>query len=158
MAYLFYLPFCMIFISSDKLHKQCAPLFLRTDQQFVWGLELKADLAALNAHYSALPIEIKQQGIYKFARNLPEESQGIIRKLFEYHSPNLLKSAAFHDPKKIRQTIHQEIMDDMKKWDAAPPAGVSRNRELETLIIKRSISRVRGSWVQFGPEVESIER
>ena len=156
MAYLFYLPFCMIFVSSDKLHKQCAPLFLRPDQKFVWGHELKTDLAVLNAHYSAFPTEIKQQGIYKFAKELPEESQGIIRNLFEYYSPNLLKSSEFRDPNEIKKNTHDEILEDMKKWDAAPSAGTSRNHELETMIIKRSVSRVRGSWVQFGPEVESL--
>ena len=36
-GYLFYLPFSMIFVSSDKLHKKCAPLFMRGNQQFIWG-------------------------------------------------------------------------------------------------------------------------
>ena len=43
-AYLFYLPFCMMFVSSDKLHRETANLFLRADQEFVWGLDLKDDL------------------------------------------------------------------------------------------------------------------
>jgi hypothetical protein len=43
MAYLFYLPFCSVFVSNDKLHRLCAPLFLRPDQTFVWGEDLKAD-------------------------------------------------------------------------------------------------------------------
>jgi hypothetical protein len=44
LCYLYYLPFCMIFVSSDKLHKRCAPLFMREDQQFVWGGDLNNDL------------------------------------------------------------------------------------------------------------------
>jgi len=28
-SYLYYLPFCMIFISSDKLHRSCVLLFLK---------------------------------------------------------------------------------------------------------------------------------
>lgn len=152
-AYLFYLPFCMIFVSNDKLHRQCAPLFLRPDQQFVGGLELKTDLAALNTHFSALPAEIRQQGIYKFANRLPEESQGVIRKLFERHTPQLLKPAASLDPEKINKSAHKKIVEDMKKWDNAPSEGISQGGELETLIIKRSVSRTRGSWVQVGREV-----
>lgn len=153
MAYLFYLPFCMIFISGDKLHKQCAPLFLRPNQQFVWGPELKADLAALNAHFSALPAETRQQGIYKFASRLPEGPWGIIKQLFARHTPHLLKPVASLDPEKINQAAHKKIVENMKKWDNAPSEGVSRDGELETLIIKRSVSRRRGSWVQVGPEV-----
>lgn len=35
-AYLFYLPFCQVFVSSDRLHQKVASLFLRPDQEFVW--------------------------------------------------------------------------------------------------------------------------
>lgn len=158
MAYLFYLPFCMIFVSTDRLHKQCAPLFLRPNQEFVWGLDLKADLTALNAHFSALPAETRQQGIYKFAGRLPEESQGVIRQLFSRHTPNLLKPAASLDPEKINGVAHKKILEDMEKWDSASTVGVSRGNGLETMIIKRSVSRVRGSWVQVGPEVADTPR
>ena len=158
MAYLFYLPFCMIFVSSDRLHKQCASLFLRRDQHFVWGAELKEDLAALNMHFSALPVETRQQGIYKFASRLPDESQGLIRKLFENHTPHLLKQAVSLDPGKINPAAHKKIVEDIKKWDSAPSGGFSQGGELETLIVKRSVSRTRGSWVQVGPEVPDIPR
>lgn len=156
MAYLFYLPFCTLFASSDKLHRQCAPLFMRSNQEFVWGLDLKADLGALNAHFSALPTEVRQQGIYKFASRLPVESQGLIRKLFERHTPNLLKPAAVLDPAAINRGADKKLLEEMKSWESAPTVAPSRRSTgdvLETMIIKRSISRTRGSWVQIGPEV-----
>ena len=31
-TYLFYLPFCMVFVSSDNLHRRCASLFMRPNQ------------------------------------------------------------------------------------------------------------------------------
>lgn len=34
-SYLYYLPFCMLFISSDKLHRSCVPLFLKDNQEFI---------------------------------------------------------------------------------------------------------------------------
>ena len=34
-AYLCYLPFSTVFISSDKVHRKCAPVFLRNNQEFV---------------------------------------------------------------------------------------------------------------------------
>ena len=43
-AYLYYLPFCMIFTSNDKLHKTLVPFFLRPNQSFIPGEELKSDL------------------------------------------------------------------------------------------------------------------
>lgn len=48
-AYLFYLPFCTLFVSSDDLHRRCAPFVLRSDQEFVWGIDLKPALKVVNA-------------------------------------------------------------------------------------------------------------
>ena len=61
-AYLNYLPFAMMFVSNDKLHKRTVPLFLAEKQQFVSGDELKKDLQALDAHYSAFPETEKARG------------------------------------------------------------------------------------------------
>ena len=36
-AYLFYLPFCKMVVSSDKLHRRTASLLLRANQEFVLG-------------------------------------------------------------------------------------------------------------------------
>ena len=156
-AYLFYLPFCTLFTSSDKLHRQCAALFMRPNQEFVWGPDLKADLGALNTHFSALPAEVREQGIHKFANRLPAESQALIRKLFERHTPNLLKPGAVVDPAKIDKDAHKRLLENMKSWESAPETAPSRRTTgdaIETVIIKRSISRRRGSWVQVGPEVK----
>lgn len=154
-AYLFYLPFCNLFVSTDRLHRLCAPLFLRPDQTFVWGNDLKPELASLNDYYTALSEEVKRQGIYKFARHLPEESQGVIRELYQRYTPNLLKPDAENHLNNMQPGSHQKILHDVKAWESAPeiPPG-SLDQELETLIIKRTISRQKGSWLQIGPEVE----
>jgi hypothetical protein len=60
-AYLFYLPFCMTFVSSDGLHRRTSPLFLRPDQEFVWGIDLKADLGRLDAHYKSTLSETERE-------------------------------------------------------------------------------------------------
>lgn len=44
LQYLYYLPFCRVFTSSDKFHKQVAPLFMQPNQVFVDPAKLKADL------------------------------------------------------------------------------------------------------------------
>ena len=66
MAYLFYLPFCMVFTSSDNLHVQTAPLFLRRDQVFLPGKELHDDMRKLDAHFSAQPQEVLDRGVMHF--------------------------------------------------------------------------------------------
>lgn len=43
LQYVFYAPFCMLFASSDKLHRQLWPL--AEQSKFIWGPDLKDDLA-----------------------------------------------------------------------------------------------------------------
>jgi hypothetical protein len=44
LAYVFYLPFCSVFSSSDNFLKTIIPPLMRKDQIFVSGSDLKADL------------------------------------------------------------------------------------------------------------------
>ena len=83
MAYLYYLPFCHVFVSGDKLHKRVVPLFLRPDQTFIDAAEMKADLAKLDAHYWALPDAEKEKGLYKIAMNPPLDGDYLIAKLWD---------------------------------------------------------------------------
>jgi hypothetical protein len=70
-AYLYYLPFCMVFASGDRLHKRAVPCFLGPDQEFLDSATLKADLARLDAHFSALPAEVRARGLTEFATYPP---------------------------------------------------------------------------------------
>ena len=45
--YLFYAPFCEVFVSRDRLHRQLAPMVLKSGQRFVWSDDFKAELARL---------------------------------------------------------------------------------------------------------------
>ena len=61
-AYLYYLPFCMVFVSGDKLHRRTVPLFLQDDQVFVWAPDLKADLSRIDAYFSGFPEAVRDLG------------------------------------------------------------------------------------------------
>ena len=84
-AYLYYLPFCMVFTSKDNLHVRVIPYFLREDQSFVNGIDLKNDLRRLDEHYSALPEEIKEQGLYGFATYPPDDDSYLVTRLWKKH-------------------------------------------------------------------------
>jgi len=43
LEYIYYLPFCRVFVSNDSLHKKLVPHLLRVDQEFVLGEDLKND-------------------------------------------------------------------------------------------------------------------
>ncbi|TSJ41490.1 hypothetical protein [Fluviicola chungangensis] len=57
LEYLYYMPFGNIFTSNDKLHKNLAPLLLRSYQKFYTGTELKADLSNIVKYLETLPVE-----------------------------------------------------------------------------------------------------
>jgi hypothetical protein len=82
-AYLYYLPFCMIFTSGDNLHGRITPLFLRNDQEFLWAPDLKADLSRLDTHYAALSDEVKAQGVARFALDPPPDGDYLTTKLWD---------------------------------------------------------------------------
>lgn len=84
-AYLYYLPFCMVFVSSDNLHKRVVPLFLRPDQSFVEGPDLKADLKRIDDYYTQLPKEQTDQGVYKFATSPPDGICPKVKELWDKH-------------------------------------------------------------------------
>jgi len=80
-AYLYYLPFCMVFTSRDNLQVRSAPFFLCPDQSFVHGDDLKADLKKLDLHYDALPEEQKKKGVYSFAAYPPDDDSYLVTRL-----------------------------------------------------------------------------
>ena len=84
-AYLYYLPFCMVFTSRDNLQVRSAPFFLRPDQSFVHGDDLKADLKKLDFYYDALPEEEKKKGVYSFAACPPDDDLYLVTRLWKKH-------------------------------------------------------------------------
>lgn len=82
-AYLHYLPFCDVFISGDKLHKSTAAFFIKKNQRFIWGPELKSDLSRLNDLYMKLPGETKERGVNEFANRPPLEGNFLTAELWD---------------------------------------------------------------------------
>ena len=81
--YLYYLPFCEIFVSSDKFHRELVPLFLRPYQRFCWGPDLKAGATALAAYYEGIPDEVRRTGSMNYARLPPKDGDFFIAKIFD---------------------------------------------------------------------------
>ena len=150
-AYLFYLPFCMIFISSDKLHRSCAPLFLRKDQEFVWGLDLKADLKQLNEHYSKLPDEEKEKGITKFASTPPKEGDYLVGQLWDRHLRSWRHEMS-DSPKRNPETekkLVDRILKETKSRSLTPGEINFDEADADFLTIEHKVRKRKGSWWQL---------
>ena len=148
-AYLFYLPFCMMFVSGDKLHRKTAKLFLRADQEIVWGADLKADLKRLNEHYAALPAKERDKGVMRMARHPPEEGGFLTTALWHKWMSDTAVSDRDHagemDPEMSRK-----LSDNLKAFTEGETISETQMKQIggepEAMAIQRSIPRKKGSW------------
>lgn len=151
-AYLNYLPFCMVFVSSDRLHQRCAPFFLRENQQFVWGPSLKQDLGRINAYFSELPEAERERGITTFAHAPPPLENSIVRALrarfmgARYDDRPPIPAPPEDDPKS------KQLIAEFDAWQDAPEAAHLMRPDgddADMMMIKRSVRKKRGSWWQL---------
>jgi hypothetical protein len=85
LQYLYYLPFCDVFASHDVFHRTIAPYLIRDDQSFVPGDELKQDLKRIDAHFMALPEDVKRTGTMNYAGYPPRDPTLLTYKLWDKH-------------------------------------------------------------------------
>lgn len=147
-AYLFYLPFCSVFISNDKLHRHAAKLFLRSDQEFVWGPALKKDLKRLNAHYSDFPEDVRNEGVLGIATHPPVDGDFLTTALWH----RLMGKTAFSQARNDDDLPTKEFAEVPENLQAfvrgqTLPDSMSLNSDdIEAMAIERRIHRRKGSW------------
>ncbi len=83
MAYLYYLPFCQVFVSGDKVHAQTVPLFLNERQSFVSAADMKVALKEMDDYFSALPEEVKALGVMRIAGYPPAHMHNAITEVWD---------------------------------------------------------------------------
>jgi len=155
-AYLFYLPLCMVFISSDGLHQRCASLFLREDQDFVWGPALKSELRRLDRHFAALPEATKEKGIMAFAHYPPGEDTSLMVRLWDRHLPRWRDVLQKDD---ITESVKNEkLAAEIKKMTKGRPLTADQvdfdPHDTDSLVIQRLMGKRRGNWWQLPKDLE----
>jgi hypothetical protein len=153
-SYLYYLPFCMIFASNDNLHERTAKCFMREDQFFLRGEEIKADLAKLDEHYSKLPEEVKIRGIMSFASRPPHDGFLTTRLWDRFMAPD------WRDHKKRQPDAEMDakVVEHVNR--IADAARKQRGAEHFTgenddfMVIEKSIPVRMGKWRLVPPEAE----
>jgi hypothetical protein len=144
-AYLFYLPFSSIFVSSDHLHRRTAPLFMRPDQQFVWGFDMKPALKMINDHFLTLPEVEKEKGLMSFASAPPQGN--LVAEIWDarmrrgYREEPSVKMGPEEEKKLV------ERLTAFRKQATLSP-GDDGIGEDEMISLTRSVRRKRGSWYQ----------
>jgi hypothetical protein len=159
MAYLYYLPFAMMFVSNDNLHKRTVPLFLTSKQHFVSGDKLKTDLQALDAHYSALPDDEKAQGLFRIASTPPNDDAFLTTRIWKQFGLKVDRPNKPFDHNENKEA-NDRIVAEMKGFVAAAKAqqgGMFKPAELadpDSLSIERLVPLQRGKWRIMPPGVE----
>lgn len=146
-AYLCYLPFSMVFVSNDKLHRKCAPVFLRKDQGFVWGLDLKFELARQNTEFKKLPPDVLEQGLLRFARAPVGADGDLLIRLFDAHTPGWRRRG--EDPLPMTPEAQKKLAEELRSFSDAPPdesATAIDAENLDQLSITRLVPKKKGSW------------
>jgi hypothetical protein len=170
MAYLYYLPFAMVFVSGDRLHRRTVPLSLRDDQSFVEAQELKAALREIDEHYDALPDEIKQLGVLQFASYPPSEMDNIVTRLWDKHMRpdwrDMAKQKEAQRDEAREETVGQatgqaSVAEMRERFEKARPV-VDRTTGLggeapDYMIIRRQVPVKKGKWRMVSKEVEEAE-
>jgi hypothetical protein len=144
-SYLFYLPFCTLFVSSDKLHRRSAHLFMRQDQEFVWGIDLKPALKDINAHFLTFPEEVREKGLMSFANAPPSGNRAA--ELWDRHVRK-----GYRDQHKTKMSPEKEAelvkrFKDFRKQRTLDPNDPEQGED-EMISVARSVHRKRGSWWQ----------
>lgn len=155
LAYLYYLPFCMVFTSNDKLHENIIPSFLRDNQSFVYGTNLKADLANLDKYYYSLPEDIKKKGLYSFASNPPKDDSFLVTQLWDKHFSRKWRDLS--EEPKIDSKTEKRLVEEMTQMieQATPINEEIKNSKdgVDQMVIERKVLVKKGKWTRFPPEV-----
>lgn len=145
-AYLFYLPFCHLFVSGDKLHQRCAPAFLSRKQDFLWGPDLKAALTVINQQMSSATEAERQQGLHKLAPRPPGDASNLVVAMWERHHrmPKDEPPSTALTPEAERKLV--EHLNAFAKAPEAPEVASIPVDELESVAIERLVPPKRGAW------------
>ena len=161
-VYLYYLPFAQLFISSDTLHRETAPLFLTEGQEFVWGPELKADLKALNLYFCSVQTQAAD-GLFEAPHRPPDDDSFLTSRLWHSHLGPQAFSAKV-DTGTVSPNLGKELMDQMRDMEerlANSPTDVFTREELsdpDRVAIQRAVPIKRGRWRFVSEEIARKSR
>jgi hypothetical protein len=154
MAYLYYLPFCEVFISGDKLHRRCAPLFLREPQQFVWAHDLRPHLSQLVQEYLNDPA-LSELGLIGLCRRTKFAPESYLGALFKRTRPQQAAPPADLGDR-LSPEAEKALVERLTAAAEAPPAGPDADlceEDINTTFV-RSVSPKRGRFPMMPKRVK----
>ncbi len=165
MAYLYYLPFAAVFTSNDKLHRRTVPLFLGEGQSYLPADELKPALRELDAHFDALPDEVKDLGVLAFASYPPPEIENVVTRLWDEHMRRDWREVAREREAELgkprdegsEQAKLEEVKRRIAEAESLPEDAKEPEGGADYFITSRRVPARKGKWRMVAEEVEAAE-
>jgi hypothetical protein len=120
---------------------------------------MKADLAKLDAHYSAMPAEIRNSSLFRFAAYPPDDTNFLTTRLWDKHAPhwraNKTKAAEPKDKEEevriiaeINRVAQMAENAPFISSETAPP-----HDETQFVQLRRNPARRKGKWFRYSDDV-----
>jgi hypothetical protein len=133
------------------LHQKCAPLFLRDNQKFVWGQDLKKSLGRINEYYLQMPEDVKEKGVISFSNDLPEIQDSLIENLWNSLMPKVKDTRQDGHINELTEAppTREEIVGMENAPTILPGETDFDPLTINSFLFKRNTRKVRGSWRQL---------
>ncbi len=157
-AYLYYLPFCHVFVSKDNLHKRVARLFMEHGQRFVDADDLKKALKQADDHYSQFTSEIEEVGLMRYVGYPSPALNNLITELWdEFMRPDWRDIESERGIGKDGMPSDAELVAQLKKThdEAVPVQGPVDTADIDYAMVSRMASVRRGKWRIMPPGIEN---
>lgn len=149
-AYLYYLPFCQVFTSSDKLHAKVAPLFCEQGQLFIAGSDLKKACKEMDEYYSQFHAQIEERGLISFVGYPPYTVDNAITKSWdEFCVPswrNPIEGVPPGVSKPIKKSDAQPNPTVKEMMNAKVVDGVTGKENIDFITITHKVRARRGKY------------
>jgi hypothetical protein len=119
---------------------------MRSNQEFIWGIDLTAALKTINAHFLQLPEGEREKGISSFAGSPP--AGNLVAELWDR---NLRRGRRDEPDVKLAPEKEAELVKRAKEFRKQPTLGSANpanDDDDEMISIERSVRRKRGTWWQ----------
>lgn len=156
LEYAYYFPFCMAFGSNDKFHESISPYFLKPNQSFISGQELKSDLSAIYDKWNVLDEKGRSEWRLQFGSAPPRNPESISSMLWQKYMSSkkdqgdIASNLSEEQNKKLAAFIRSKIDGEI----GSPTSKDNFNSDEADFIIRKSKIRINdfcpcGSGKQF---------
>lgn len=166
MAYLYYLPFSMVFVSGDGLHKRTVPLFLRDKQYYLSREELKDSLREFDEHFEGLPEAVKALGVMRFAGFPPSAIHNSITRLWDQVMRPDWREISVRQERDLLEPNDEaaeadalaEVTERIDKAESlAPEESPADPNGADYVVVKRQVRSTMGKWRIVSSEAENAD-